>query len=86
MIKLPEPMYANVGGEHLYTEAQFRQFRSDVYEDVAKVCEAKAAKWRKEASKHLPRHHSDCAARDLARAEICEADADAIRALIKEVE
>lgn len=47
-------------------------------EACAKVCDAKAVKWEKEADKHLPHHSSDCAKRDMARAAICDADAAAI--------
>lgn len=49
-------------------------------EACAKACDAKAARWRKEAQRHLPRYRSDQADRYFARAAICEADAAAIRA------
>jgi len=48
-------------------------------ETCAAVCDANAAKWRKEAGRHL--YGSICANRDLIRAKICEADAKAIRSL-----
>jgi hypothetical protein len=49
-------------------------------EACAKVFDAKAAKWHKEAQRHLPRHRSDQAARDLERAAVCEVNAATIRA------
>ncbi len=46
---------------------------------AAEICDAQAARWRKEAEKHLPHHNSDHAQRDIARAVLCEDLAQRIR-------
>lgn len=52
---------------------------ADEREACAKVCDAKAKKWHKEAQRHLPRYRSDHAERDLSKAKICEDNAATIR-------
>jgi len=50
-------------------------------ERCAMVADAKAAKWRREAAKHVRDGglRSDCQQRDLARASLCDAIASSIR-------
>lgn len=50
-------------------------------EAAAQFMEARAAKWEKEAQRHLPHWNSECAKRDFARRDVCSEHAYAIRTI-----
>lgn len=48
-------------------------------EKAAKALDAKAAKWEKEAQRHLPHWNSECAKRDIKRRDVCIEHAAIVR-------
>lgn len=60
-------------------QAGLDALRDAALEEAAQYMDKKAAKWEKEAQRHLPHHNSEYARRDKERAEECRTHARMIR-------